>query len=70
MQQRLLQRIQRGKLPLVEAGEALGFFAEVGQHGNDGLLFLDGVGNDTTTSPIFVGEVWRTFTPEALSWMA
>ena len=26
MQQRLLQRLQRGVLPLVEAGEALGFF--------------------------------------------
>ena len=26
VQQRLLQRLQRGELPLVEAGEALGFF--------------------------------------------
>ena len=26
VQQRLLQRLQRGVLPLVEAGEALGFF--------------------------------------------
>ena len=28
VQQRLLQGLQRGELPLVKAGEALGFFAE------------------------------------------
>ena len=28
VQQRLLQRLQRGELPFVETGEALGFFAE------------------------------------------
>ena len=30
VQQRLLKRLQRGVLPLVEAGEALGFFADLG----------------------------------------
>ena len=42
VQERLLQRLQRGVLPLVEAGEALGFFAEVVELGRDGLLFFQG----------------------------
>ena len=40
VQQRLLKRLQRGVLPLVEAGEALGFFAEGVELGRD--LFLLG----------------------------
>ena len=39
VQQRLLQRLQRGELPLVEAREALGFFRQFVELGNDGLLF-------------------------------
>ena len=41
VQQQLLQRLERGQLAGVEAGKSLGFFVEVGQDGNDGLLFLD-----------------------------
>ena len=41
VQQRLLQRLQRGVLPLVEAGEALGFFCEVVELFHDAtLIFL------------------------------
>ena len=39
MQERLLQRLQRGVLPLVEVGEALGFFAKVVNHRDYGSLF-------------------------------
>ena len=38
VQQRLLQRLQRSVLPLVEAGEALGFFVEGVELGGDCLL--------------------------------
>jgi hypothetical protein len=36
------ETIHAGVLPLVEAGEALGFFAEVVELGRDGLLFFQG----------------------------
>jgi len=39
---RRLQRLQRGQLPLVEAGEALGFFAEGFEIVRDASLFDDG----------------------------
>jgi hypothetical protein len=38
VQERLLQGLQRGELPLVEAGEALGFFVEGVDFFDDGLL--------------------------------
>jgi hypothetical protein len=38
VQQRLLQRLQRGVLPLVEAGEALGFGVQRLNVLNDGFL--------------------------------
>ena len=49
VQQRLLKRLQRGVLPLVEAGEALGFFAEGVELGRD--LFLLGPTSFSTPSP-------------------
>ena len=39
VQQRLLQRLQRGVLPLGEAGEALGFFRQRVELGRNLLLF-------------------------------
>ena len=39
MQQRLLQRIQRGELLLVDGFEALGFFVEVIELGDELFLF-------------------------------
>ena len=40
VEQRLLQRLQRGELPLAEAGEALGFFRQgVNRGDNSPLLF-------------------------------
>ena len=42
VQERLFQGLQRGELPLIEAGKALGFFAEVVELGRDGSLFFQG----------------------------
>ena len=38
VQERLLQRLQRGVLPLVEAGEALGFFRQFVEFTDRNLL--------------------------------
>ena len=40
MEQRLLQRLQRGELPLVEAGEPLGFFLKRCEREDYALLFV------------------------------
>jgi len=46
VQQRLLQRLQRGELPLVEAGEALGFGTQRMETCNDRLLLSNsGIGD-------------------------
>jgi len=39
LQQQLLQRLKRGVLPLVEAGEALGFFRQLVEFVGDDFLF-------------------------------
>ena len=38
VQQRLLQRIQRGELALIDGGEALGFFCQGVEFSDDGIL--------------------------------